>query len=473
MASGTPLVRASTPLMQTFSVPVQNRYDAFQQQWMNCDQTPIKFSSQKSVQAQISQNSHSMDRNSNVSVMTNSFSSLPLDDKLSMMYNQLGKLDNIDSTLMDLSSNLTQTAIRVDRVERKVDQHLLFTKQLVYHSIDDNARARRNNLIFYGLADLRNESCYDTLAQFLEDYMDIDLSKLYIQRVHRLGSKLRVNNNKGVSRRPIIVCFRDYGDTEYILERVNVLVGTGYGVDRDYPKEIASARKKLYEHMKQTYTRDDKCKILYPAKLVVNGKVERDEFPDWHAVLNMNRVEHYTSLTKQFDEGHYSRSTVVDMQSFPPLINQSNPPTQGLVINQRNVQPSPNQSINSNVSDMPNQSINVCASTLSTSAPGARLLSPVPGKEVRTSANGTASCQQSHSSVNINTCSKVNNMSQPRATLPPVTNYPPNQNSARPDTKISDQSKNPAQLTARNECSRNSTNSGKNAADDNPRTIGV
>lgn len=133
---------------------------------------------------------------------------------------------------------------KVDKLGRNIDNHMLYLKQLAYHAIDQSSRSRRNNLIFYGLADARNENIYEVMSDYMFDRLDIDLTKMCIQRIHRLGSISRVRALTQTPRRPIIIAFRDYCDTEYIMENVQKLYGTKFGIDRDYPKEIAAARKK-------------------------------------------------------------------------------------------------------------------------------------------------------------------------------------------------------------------------------------
>ena len=60
---------------------------------------------------------------------------------------------------------------------------------------------------------------------------------------------------------------------------------TPFSVDYDLPKEISVARKALWSELKALKTNNPrvKCQIIYPAKLVVDGKVVRDEFPDWYS----------------------------------------------------------------------------------------------------------------------------------------------------------------------------------------------
>ena len=46
--------------------------------------------------------------------------------------------------------------------------------------------------------------------------------------------------------RSMVVKFRDNVDTEMVMKHANMLNNTRFGVDRDYPREIAIARKQLY-----------------------------------------------------------------------------------------------------------------------------------------------------------------------------------------------------------------------------------
>ena len=71
------------------------------------------------------------------------------------------------------------------------------------------------------------------------------------------------------------------------------LKGTPYGINRDYPKEIADARRDLYKELKQIKhdDREADVSLQYPAKLVVDGSVRTDRFPKWRAVMKKSRLE--------------------------------------------------------------------------------------------------------------------------------------------------------------------------------------
>ena len=77
-----------------------------------------------------------------------------------------------------------------------------------------------------------------------------------------------------------------------------MLKGTPYGISRDYPQEITHARQKLWPQYKAARENPlNRVTIGYPAKLIVNGVVVCDLFPEWNSVNKGSRI----SLIKQGD----------------------------------------------------------------------------------------------------------------------------------------------------------------------------
>ena len=98
--------------------------------------------------------------------------------------------------------------------------------------------------------------------------LELDPGVMYLERAHRLGRRREDRSTP----RPVIVAFRDYYDTELILQEANKLRNTGFSIHRDYPHEIAQARKSLwgmYKDARAIYR--NRVSIQYPARLVVNG----------------------------------------------------------------------------------------------------------------------------------------------------------------------------------------------------------
>ena len=122
---------------------------------------------------------------------------------------------------------------------------------------------------------------------------------MYISRAHRLGPR---KIGQRVYSRPIIVNFRDFCDTDLIMSKAYMLERTPFSVGYDLPKEINEARKKLWEEVKTIKTRQPNAKyqIVYPAKLLVEGKVIRDEFPDWHSAMKGSRIAEFSHIDINF-----------------------------------------------------------------------------------------------------------------------------------------------------------------------------
>ena len=151
------------------------------------------------------------------------------------------------------------------------------------------ARARRNNIIFRGISENRGENCYQLVRDFLKNHLDIDSDRMYIARAHRLG---RMQRNNQYQSRPIIVNFRDYCDIESIMGSARMLRGKPFSIDHDFPKEIQEARSRLWPMFKQIRrdAPDARVVLAYPAKIIKNGQIVRDELPNWQKYISANRI---------------------------------------------------------------------------------------------------------------------------------------------------------------------------------------
>ena len=150
-------------------------------------------------------------------------------------------------------------------------------KQQLYKSWDHEARQRRNNLIFYNIAEQGGEDVSVVLDDFIKTQLGVT-RPVAIQRVHRLGAP------KPGKTRPIIVCFRDYPDVEVVLSNSKALQGKRQGISRDIPDPLRKARSNLEADRRKARQDGKRAVIAYPAKLVVDGVVVRDEIPDWSRV---------------------------------------------------------------------------------------------------------------------------------------------------------------------------------------------
>ena len=213
----------------------------------------------------------------------------------------INNLEESNRTLVNIAHSVNQNSVQVNQVNFRMNRHDLLLKLLAYKSIDSEARSRRRNLVFHGLAEIKNEDCSHKLGEFLWEEMSIDIDDLCIERLHRLGSfqktRQRVTDPNEPVRRPIIVAFNDTRSLNRVLDNAHMLRGKPFSVTRDYPLEIVKARRTLMpQYIKEKQNRQNKVSNEYPARLIVNGKTVSDAFPDWYTVLQQDRYEIATTL---------------------------------------------------------------------------------------------------------------------------------------------------------------------------------
>lgn len=202
-----------------------------------------------------------------------------------------GKLDAIETALSALRISMGRCTDDVRALQSgfaEIDSRLRYVE---YKTIDLEATSRQNNLLFHGLPETNRYGEYEDVEALIREFI-VNLLKMEagntmdLQSVYRLGSVKRYDSGRSdFGIRPIIVVFKDYIDAETVIDQARALKGTRYAISRDYPRELNDARKKLLPMMKQARQARQAARILYPAKLVINGEVTRDEFPGWEDIV--------------------------------------------------------------------------------------------------------------------------------------------------------------------------------------------
>jgi len=240
----------------------------------------------RSKRSRLSTGGRSGDNDRSFDTEQKSFEKLSIDDKLSATFSKINNIGRkVDKCLA--------TSKKVTILEKEVKAHTDRITLLEYKSLDMEARSRRNNLLFGYIPEATNENCYQTICNFLATHLGLDQG-LSISRVHRLGRYSRD------STRPIIAQFIDWRDTELVLSKAKLLRNTDFSINRDYPKEIAQARKKLWSDFKDLRAANPNSKVImaYPAKVIIDGRVKYDMFPDWNLAMKGNRVTTSPPTTK-------------------------------------------------------------------------------------------------------------------------------------------------------------------------------
>ena len=72
---------------------------------------------------------------------------------------------------------------------------------------------------------------------------------------------------------------------EFVLSNSKALQGKRQGISRDIPDPLRKARSNLEADRRKARQDGRKAVIAYPAKLIVDGVVVRDEIPDRSRVM--------------------------------------------------------------------------------------------------------------------------------------------------------------------------------------------
>lgn len=217
------------------------------------------------------------------------YDSLQTDEKLTLILTKVSLGESRFARIEQKLDSVVQGQKRLKTFENVLKSYEDRIKLLEYKSIDIEARARRNNLLFYGFGEERNENCRDKIGRLLCDKFNIQPENIVIERAHRIG-KFRSN---AFSPRPIIAAFRDHTLTETIMSQGSNLKNTPHSVSRDYPLEITNARKLLWDELKQIKCQNPSAKVSvgYPAKLIMNNQVCFDLFPEWDSIVRGSRID--------------------------------------------------------------------------------------------------------------------------------------------------------------------------------------
>ena len=144
-------------------------------------------------------------------------------------------------------------------------------KELEWKVIDQEARSRRNNLLIDGVPedDVRPpEAILQSIMQ------QVGTPNLRVERVHRIGPPRGRNaGGQATTRpRPIIAKFLSFKDKELFRSQRRKLPRGTYVRD-DFPEKIRAARNTLKQRQREMWESGKRAHIVYPAKLVCEGKL--------------------------------------------------------------------------------------------------------------------------------------------------------------------------------------------------------
>ena len=180
---------------------------------------------------------------------------------------------NTNAAMADMKEKIFDT---FDMINVEIEELQKVNRTLKEKVLRQELYSRLDNLIVSGIPERsgeRNIDCRRKCLRYFQNYMNIDVSNIWITRCHRIGRY----NRSSKSPRKIIIRFHYYCDREYIWENRRMLHGSNIFLSEDFPDEILQRRKQLwpaYQAAKKLPKYKGKCTLVEDA-LVIRGQYYR------------------------------------------------------------------------------------------------------------------------------------------------------------------------------------------------------
>lgn len=197
------------------------------------------------------------------------------------------KLLTLQASVSDIEQKSKDNQVKIDKIGF-MEEDLRKTKEELKNSIENTKklnqsideledRNRRNNLIFFGIAQEQNETWEQTeqkVRDVIRDKMNLN-SEFEIERAHRIynGPSSRANGSK-----PIIVTFSRFKDRANVQKNSYKLKGSDIFVNEDYCKNTRRIQKLLRERQKEIKDHVKKADVRYKKLVVVDNSDQKSEF---------------------------------------------------------------------------------------------------------------------------------------------------------------------------------------------------
>ena len=181
----------------------------------------------------------------------------------------------------DNEAKVAQAERRVAELGIEVDSVKAKLTKAESAIIASDTTARRNNLLFFGIAESpvgQSEDCSQLIKDLVKciDGLKEKRVSRSLQLAHRVGAR---PTEQDARPRPIKVCFSDLSIRDDIQKGRRKLPKE-IAVRDDLPLSVRKARESLYaEADRLRQNKDNKVSIALPAKLLLNGKVHKVAHP--------------------------------------------------------------------------------------------------------------------------------------------------------------------------------------------------
>ena len=209
-------------------------------------------------------------------------------------------IENKQQEFRLMQSRVGHTAERLQRSICHVDVNTFRIKQLAYKYLALETKFRDRNVIIYGLEEREREgtSITTVLRDFFNDYLGFVKEDLYIDFARRVGTA--DNTRRGMLKRPLLCTLDHSSEVSVVMKEAKRLKGTRFSIDRDYPSEIAEARKKLWPEVKRLRgIPGQNVQLQFPSRIVLNGQITKDAFPHWDETLKPEIMKDFRFILQE------------------------------------------------------------------------------------------------------------------------------------------------------------------------------
>ena len=171
------------------------------------------------------------------------------------MRTEMGQMSSkLDTALSDIGTHekkIEQLEVKTVSLQTKLDKANNEITSLKHKNVILNERivqldtySRKNNLIFRGVEQTKEENCNAKIKKILEEKLQLkNVENIRFERCHRLNTMTKPQ--------PIICRFSWYQDRQNVWQSRKKLKGHDVSLSEDFPHEIQESRKTLYPIMKQ------------------------------------------------------------------------------------------------------------------------------------------------------------------------------------------------------------------------------
>ncbi len=169
------------------------------------------------------------------------------------MKRQEAEVREVKEDVVEVKDSTNLLRSRMERAEEKM--------------IEQEARSRRNNVVFHGIEERVGEDCIRIVKDLAREKCELK-GEIRVERAHRMGPK-QVGSR--ARPRPLICRFLDFQDKEELMKRKKRLPKGVYAGD-DLPLEVREARRQLKGDLDEAKRQGKEAWIAYPARLIVDRR---------------------------------------------------------------------------------------------------------------------------------------------------------------------------------------------------------